>query len=329
MNVQSVRGMDVGLSELDSHADTTAAGLNMIMLDDPDDIIHHVNVLPFSNEYEPISDIPIARCATAWTDPETGKVWILVFNQALYFGDKLQNSLICPNQVRSHAFNTVEDTPRQFDPQSKHGITFLSDQDDTTLFIPLQMNSVISYFPSRLPTEEELRTCDYVVATSDFPWDPYSESFETAEDAMNSSNPREVKAVTTHRDNMYDTTKLRYLQKLVTNNTLTPCSVAADGMLFHRLSSVHRLAANRGDQRAESANDEDSRFNQPVLAINALHTPLYERAITDGLGHVELPADANEVVNISSIFTSATEPGNKRARDQLQKDMRARKRRLL
>ena len=107
MNVDSDReGID-GVSEMDSHADTTAAGSNMVMLDDPDDVMHFVDVSPFSDDYAPIKKVPIAQCATAWTDPDSGVVWILVFNEALYFGDKLKNSLTNPNQIRSHAFNKV------------------------------------------------------------------------------------------------------------------------------------------------------------------------------------------------------------------------------
>ena len=74
MNMVSGHNSQEGLSELDSHADTTAAGSNMVMLDDPEDIVHHVNVPPFSDDYGPIKGIPIAWCATAWTDPESGKV---------------------------------------------------------------------------------------------------------------------------------------------------------------------------------------------------------------------------------------------------------------
>ena len=61
-----------GFSELDSHADTTAAGSNMILLDHPDTIMNHVDVAPFSADYAPMKNIPIATCGTAWTNPETG-----------------------------------------------------------------------------------------------------------------------------------------------------------------------------------------------------------------------------------------------------------------
>ena len=100
MNVVSEHNSQESLSELDTPADITATGSNMIMLDDPGETIHHINAYPFSNDYKPIKGIPILdQCATAWTDSESGKVWILVFIQALFLGEILQNSLIRPNQI--------------------------------------------------------------------------------------------------------------------------------------------------------------------------------------------------------------------------------------
>ena len=87
-----------GASEMDSHADTTAAGSNMVMLTNPDEVMHFVDVAPFSEDYALIKGIHIASCATAWTNPDSnGQVFILVFHETLYFGNKLQHSLICPN----------------------------------------------------------------------------------------------------------------------------------------------------------------------------------------------------------------------------------------
>ena len=103
--------------ELDSHADTTAAGCNMILLEDQ--VTSHVDVHPFSPEYEPVKNIPIGTCVTAYTDP-VGKVWLIYFHEALYFGDRLQHSLICPNQIRDCGHNRVNETPRQFDSKSSH-----------------------------------------------------------------------------------------------------------------------------------------------------------------------------------------------------------------
>eukprot|EP00536_Pseudo-nitzschia_multiseries_P015317 jgi/Psemu1/217532/e_gw1.856.41.1 len=158
----------------------------MILLN-PDQITTHVDVAPFSEEYKPIKKIPIGSCATAWTSPTSGQVYIIVFHQALYFGNKLKNSLICPNQVRDCNFNSVEETPRQFDPRSKHGITIqtpMEDDDLKKVFIKLSMRNVISYFPTRKPTRLELDECQHLIATNDTPWDPHSLKFRMAELAI-------------------------------------------------------------------------------------------------------------------------------------------------
>eukprot|EP00536_Pseudo-nitzschia_multiseries_P012928 jgi/Psemu1/210121/e_gw1.523.55.1 len=144
----------------------------------------HVDVAPFSEEYKPIKKIPIGSCATAWTSPTSGQVYIIVFHQALYFGNKLKNSLICPNQVRDCNFNSVEEIPRQFDARSKHGITIqtpMEDDDPKKVFIKLSMRNVISYFPTRKPTRLELDECQHLIATNDTPWDPHSLKFRMAE----------------------------------------------------------------------------------------------------------------------------------------------------
>jgi hypothetical protein len=58
-----------------------------------------VSVSPFSDSYEAIKDVPIATVATAWDDPATGEVIVLYIHEALYFGDKMSHTLLCPNQL--------------------------------------------------------------------------------------------------------------------------------------------------------------------------------------------------------------------------------------
>eukprot|EP00536_Pseudo-nitzschia_multiseries_P018501 jgi/Psemu1/55916/gm1.55916_g len=152
-----------GYCELDSHADTTAAARNMVLLN-PDQITTHVDVAPFSEEYKPIKKIPIGSCATAWTSPTS----------AVYFGNKLKNSLIYPNQVRECNFNSVEETPRQFDPRSKHGITLQTPMEEDDL---------------KKPTKLELDECEHLIATNDTPWDLHSLKFRMAELAIDNGDP--------------------------------------------------------------------------------------------------------------------------------------------
>jgi hypothetical protein len=67
--------------------------------------------------------------------------------------------------------------PKQFDAESAHAII-----DPTgTLRMPLEMCGVISFLPTRRPTDKKLETCVSYDLTSDIPWEPYSPSFRKRE----------------------------------------------------------------------------------------------------------------------------------------------------
>ena len=167
-----------GTIELDSHADTFVGGSNCVMLPDTE-TGDKATVYSFSDESHPFREIPIGSLAMAWVDPKTSETVILVFNEGLYFGDHLNHSLLCPNQLRAHGVE-VKDAPKHLDNESSHAIR--SDQDDLT--IPLRLRGVISLFDTHKPTEEELENCRHVHLTSDQPWDPYDPSFEQQEQAV-------------------------------------------------------------------------------------------------------------------------------------------------
>ena len=150
-----------------------SAELVFVLLDKEEHITNFVNVSPFSDEYEPIENVPIATCATVYEDPDSGVPYVLVIHQMIFFGDKLKNSLLCLNQLRNMG-HRVEDVPRQFDQQSSHGITVFSQDDDDDLFIPLKLDGIISYFDTRKPTPKDLEHAKYYVLTSEETWDPYS-----------------------------------------------------------------------------------------------------------------------------------------------------------
>lgn len=92
---------------LDSHADTSCAGSNMAVLELTGE---KVTVYPFSENLPAVQEVPIATVLTVWESPTTGQPWMLVIHEALYFGDCLKESLLCPNQVRA-AGNKVRDAP--------------------------------------------------------------------------------------------------------------------------------------------------------------------------------------------------------------------------
>jgi hypothetical protein len=68
-------------------------------------------------------NIPVAKTAAAYDDPYDHETYILVTAQSLYYGDKLENTLLCPNQMWSHGIE-VDDVPRHLsiDVKSSHSI---------------------------------------------------------------------------------------------------------------------------------------------------------------------------------------------------------------
>ena len=109
VNIFSVQaGNETNTSELDSHADTCCAGPNIQVVSLED---YTVCVKTFSDEYEAMPDIKVGTAETVYTHPSTGEAYILVINQALIFGSKLQNSLLTPNQMRANGV-TVCDVPK-------------------------------------------------------------------------------------------------------------------------------------------------------------------------------------------------------------------------
>ena len=101
--------------------------------------------------------VPIVSGATAYTNPDTQETYILVVNEGLYYGKKLNHSLVNPNQVRMYN-NPLWDNP--FDPTHKIGIELKN------LFIPFSTKGTKLLFRTRAPSSEELENCIYIHPTS-------------------------------------------------------------------------------------------------------------------------------------------------------------------
>ena len=110
-------------------------------------------------------NVPIVSGATAWDDPVTGETLILVVNEGLYYGKKLDHSLLNPNQIRAYQVG-FWDNP--YDPYHS-----LSIDVDRATVIPLDRRGTKVYFTSRAPTEYELANCHHVELTSNAPWEPH------------------------------------------------------------------------------------------------------------------------------------------------------------
>jgi hypothetical protein len=132
-------------SELGSHADKCIAGSNCAFISGDG---RTANVSPAVTNFS-CDNVPIGTVATYWESPD-GTPYILIIHEALYFGDRVDTTLLTPNQMRHNGL-VVEDVPRQFDLNSTHSIY----DPVSRVRIPLSLNGVFSGFTSYKPSEEE------------------------------------------------------------------------------------------------------------------------------------------------------------------------------
>jgi hypothetical protein len=92
----------VGKNESDSNADTCCLGANFIILRYTQ---RTADVYPYDSSYSPMTNVPIVTGATAWTDKSDNRTYILIFNESLYYGKKLNHSLLNPNQIMNNEWH--------------------------------------------------------------------------------------------------------------------------------------------------------------------------------------------------------------------------------
>jgi len=148
----------VGRNETDTHADTCCAGKNWKVLNFTNEVCE---VTPFLDSYEPVKEVMVATCGTVWTSPNTGREYLLVGDQMLWFGSQMNNSLVNPNQIREYGLPVYDDPFSK----SKFGI------DCNEVFIPFNTTGTIIYFETRAPTEWEVRNLPIITLTGE-EWDP-------------------------------------------------------------------------------------------------------------------------------------------------------------
>jgi hypothetical protein len=158
-----------------------------------------------------LQDIPIVKAALAYDEPESGENIILIFNQALHFGNKLPNILLNPNQMWSQGL-TVDDCPKHLSRgKSTHSIII----EEENVIIPLRLRGIMSYFNVRIPSAEEIDQCLNIQITPEhLEWEPYSDMHMEQEGALNEGDPnadtyshRMIQAntsINTNHDDMQD-----------------------------------------------------------------------------------------------------------------------------
>jgi hypothetical protein len=133
-----------GRNDIDNHADTICAGPNWRLLELSGEFC---SVTPFSNDYKPKVNVPVAKCATAYTCPNSGHSVLLVADQVRWFGTDLHCSLINPHQIRSYGHSLCHDP---WDPHRPIGL------EVEVLFVPFQTAGPNLFFETRVPTDWEM-----------------------------------------------------------------------------------------------------------------------------------------------------------------------------
>ena len=126
------------------------------------------------------------KAATAYDDADTGEMFILIMGQALYFGDRMENYLLCPNQMRSNGI-VVVDVLMHLSPngQSAHSI-YVPDEE---VRLPLKLHGCLSYLPIHVPTQKEIESKAWLILTNEIKWDPYASIFAESEEIAKSNIP--------------------------------------------------------------------------------------------------------------------------------------------
>ena len=127
-----------------------------------------IDVYGFHDSLGALKAVPIASVATLAVDSE-GREVILVIHEALYFGDRMNHTLLSVNQVRAYDVS-VWDNP--CDPN--HSLSI--EASDAT--VEMQVDGIVVYADTRSPTKEELQTLPRVELTSAASWNPLQASYQ-------------------------------------------------------------------------------------------------------------------------------------------------------
>ena len=178
-NTHDVSHCSVPRTELDSHANMFVAGCHVHILASTGKT---ASVKSFSPDI-PAKEIPIIDCAIMYDCPYTGIQAILVATDALHV-PSMDHNLVPPFMLREAGIIVNEQPKCQSDePTSEtHSLYF----PDEKIRIPMSLNGIFSYFPSRKPTVAELQIEELPVVrlTPQGTWHPYNVAHALNEESM-------------------------------------------------------------------------------------------------------------------------------------------------
>ena len=143
-DIEEPEPRNISINELDTNADTCCFGSNFTVLKMTS---RTADVYPYKPSCKPLYNVPIVSGATTVMESITGNSFIMVTNKAIYYGRKLDHSLINPNQLKCYE-TMVWDNP--FDPYTN--LCIKTDNGNT---IDMTPHGTKIGFSSHVPTNEE------------------------------------------------------------------------------------------------------------------------------------------------------------------------------
>ena len=113
-------------------------------------------VSPYSSEYKAVQNVPVVTGAMVSMNPTDGTAYLLVVHESLWMGDKLDHTLVNPNQLRAYGVS-VQNNPFDTKPLS---IT------TSDVSVKLYSEGTIICGDTRMPTESKLGQLPWLILTS-------------------------------------------------------------------------------------------------------------------------------------------------------------------
>ena len=190
-----------------------------------------------------MKDVPIATVATGITTDD-GRVYVLVFNEVLYFGDTMDHTLVNPNQIRHYGVS-VSNNP--FDEDKLFGI------DHDEVFVPFSTSGTTVYFESFYPTQDQMENCPLVILTSDSEWSPHAVELSGNRDCQEASfkinavtrenRKRRLAVVETESDTVLESINGALVHDVLVERMISSVKIKADetGTRKSRLHKKRRI----------------------------------------------------------------------------------------
>jgi hypothetical protein len=175
------RGEIEARAELDSHADSPVVGIQAHVINYTGS---HVTVSGFTDSLGKKKAVPIVDAVVAYDCDMTGDTHLLVLHNALYIPEMTMH--LIPPFIMRLAGLLVDECPKFLanNASIKNHSLFFPDHD---IRIPLHLRGIVSYFPCRRPTKEELNDGSLLTVnlTPETPeWNPHDEVYGALEAAM-------------------------------------------------------------------------------------------------------------------------------------------------